>query len=212
MSEQRGHEFLPDGVQRRVRDLRKALLEEIEQIRRVVGERRDRRIGAHRTNGLCTIEGHGFDDDIHDLLRETEHALAQHGPVVRHPVVIRVRKILLAHKVLRDPLTIGRLGGEIGFDLLVRNDTALGGVHQEHLARLHAGAFRHMLWVDGQDSRLGRADDQAVVGNPNTTRAQTIAVQNSTNHRAIGEDDVGGAIPRFHQARVVLIKGADVVG
>ena len=178
----------------------------------MIGQRRDRRIGTHRTNGLCTIKRHGLDDDVHDFLGETEHTLAQHGPVVRHPVVIRVRKILLAHKVVRYPLAIGRLGGKISFDLLIWDDATLRGVHQEHLARLHAGAFRHVLWVDGQNTCLRRAHDQAVVGNPNTARSQTIAIQNSADDSAVSEDDVGGAVPRFHQARVVLIKGADVVG
>jgi hypothetical protein len=54
MAVERGDEFLPNGVKRRVRNLSEQLSEVIEQQPRALGEHRKRRIVAHGPDGFCT--------------------------------------------------------------------------------------------------------------------------------------------------------------
>ena len=52
------HEFLADGVNGRVRNLREALLEVVEQQLRLVGQHRQRRLHPHGAYGLGALVRH----------------------------------------------------------------------------------------------------------------------------------------------------------
>ena len=108
-----------------------------------------------------------------------------------------------------EPLLVGLLGGELGLDLLVGDDAALGGVDQEHAARA-AGAPCCTTWSTGR----GRARRPR---RPCTTRpssvtqiaagAQAVAVEHGADDGAVGEAHRRRAVPRLHQRGVVLVEG-----
>ena len=60
---QRGDQFFPDRVQRRVGDLREQLGEVVEQHPRSLRQDRRRRVGTHRTERLGARGGHRLEDD-----------------------------------------------------------------------------------------------------------------------------------------------------
>ena len=105
------------------------------------------------------------------------------------------------------PLGVGVLGRQLGLDLLVLDDAALGRVDQEHAARLQAALAHDALGRDVEDADLAGQDDEAVVGDPVAGRAQPVAVEHGADDRAVGEDDRGRAVPRLHERRVVAVEG-----
>jgi hypothetical protein len=73
---QRHHQLFADGVDRRIGDLREVLLEiGVEQLR-FVGERRDRRVGAHRADGFLAGRRHRLHQDLDVFLRVAKALLA----------------------------------------------------------------------------------------------------------------------------------------
>ena len=66
----------------------------------------------------------------------------------------------------------------------------------------------HVLGRDVEHADLGRHDDEAVLGDDVARRAQAVAVEHRADHRAVGERDRRRAVPRLHQAGVVLVEGA----
>ena len=133
---QRGDELLADGVERRVGDLREQLLEVVEQHARAGGEHRDRRVGAHRAERLAAGPRHRRDQQLEVFVGVPEGLLAlQHRLVARHHVHA-VGQVVQVHEPLLEPLGVGLRAGELFLDLTVADDAALGGVDEEHAARL----------------------------------------------------------------------------
>ena len=60
--------------------------------------------------------------------------------------------------------------------------------------------------IEVEDARLGSEYDEAVLGHPEATRPQAIAVEHRSDERAVGEGHVGRAIPGLHHRRVVLVE------
>ena len=92
-------------------------------------------------------------------------------------------------------------------DLVVVDDAAGVGVHQEHLARGDAALADDLCRVQVEDADLGGQHHQAVVGDPVAGRAQAVAVQHGPDLVAVGEGHGCGPVPRLHQHRVVLVEG-----
>ena len=111
-------------------------------------------------------------------------------------------------QVVLEPLGPGVGRGHLGLDLVVVDDPAGLGVHQEHLARRDAALLDHLGGFDVDHADLGGEDDQAVFGDPVPAGAQPVAVQGGADQVAVGEGHGGGAVPRFHQQRVVLVERA----
>ena len=110
-----------------------------------------------------------------------------------------------------DPLAVGLGVGQRVFQFLVVNDSAGHRIDQEHLAWLQAPLFDDAALRDRQHARLGRHDDQIVVGDDVARRAQAVAVQRGADLAAVGERDRRRPVPRLHHGRVVLVEGAPVV-
>ena len=106
------------------------------------------------------------------------------------------------------PLVVGVLGGELGLDLVVLDDPVLGGVDEEHPARLQPALADDLGRVDVEHADLGGEDDQAVVGDPVAAGAQAVAVEHGADLGAVGEGDAGRAVPGLHQRGVELVEGA----
>ncbi len=165
---QAGDDLLADGVQRRVGDLREELLEVVEQHPGTVGQHRDRGVGTHRAESLGTGAGHRRHQKIDLFVGVAEYLLAQHNSVMRHVLVRTVGQLLQPHQSLVEPLLVRLGGGELGLDLFVGNDAALGGVHQEHATGLQAGALHDGGRIQIQHAGLGGHHDESVAGHPNT--------------------------------------------
>ena len=134
---QRGDQFLPDGVQRRVGDLGEQLHEVVEDQARPVGQHGHGRVVAHRPERLAAGAGHGRQDDPQFLLGVPEQLLAggQRLAAVAHRVLAAGQGVEVQQPGVQ-PVLVRVLGGQRGLDLLVLDDPARRGVGQEDPARL----------------------------------------------------------------------------
>ena len=109
------------------------------------------------------------------------------------------------------PLAVRVLGSEALLDLFIGNDAAFGGVDQEHLAGLETALGHDVLLRDlRQNAGLGGQNDVAVIGELPAAGTEAVAVEQGADLGAVGEDDVGRAIPRLDKRVVVLVEGAHV--
>ena len=210
--DERRDQLFADGVERRVGDLRELLREVVEQHPRALRQHRDRRVGAHRPERLATGARHRRHEQPEILVGVAERLLATDHRLVRGHVVLAVGQVAEVHEPLVEPVAVGVLGRERALDLLVVDDAALRGVDEEDLARLQATLLHDARGVDVDHAGLARHDHPVVVGDPEATRAQAVAVEHRTDHGAVGERDRRGAVPRLHQRRVVAVEGALLVG
>ncbi len=119
----------------------------------------------------------------------------------------RVGHVGQPDQVFVQPQAVGLLGGDLLLEFLVRHDSALFGVNQKHAARLQPVFLQHPLRRDVEHPHLAGHDDQVVFGHVIARRAQAVAVEHRPNLLAVGKGDRGRAVPRLHQAGVVLVKG-----
>ncbi|CAB4891171.1 unannotated protein [freshwater metagenome] len=201
-----GDDLFTDRVERRVGDLGEQLREVVEQHPRTCRQHGDRGIGTHRTDGLGTGLRHRRDQHVQFLGGVSEDLLADQHAIVRHVHVRPLGQIVDRRQALVEPLLVRVLGGEFVLDLVVGDDAALCGVHQEHPARLQANLADDLGRVDVQHADLGSHDDQAVVGDPQAAGAKTVAVQNGADDGAVGEAHRGRSVPGLHQRGVVLVE------
>ncbi len=205
-------ELLADRIDRRVRHLGKVLLEVGEQELRPVGQRRDRRVVAHRADRFLAGGPHRRHQDLEVFLGVAEGLLAieQREVRQRRPGVGRRQLLELDQRVLQ-PLLVGVAAGELGLDLLVGNEAAFLEVDEEHLAGLQAPLGDDLAFRDLQHAHLRRHDDAVVAGDEIARRAQAVAVERRADLPPVGEGDRGRPVPRLHQAGVVLVEGAPLL-
>ena len=110
------------------------------------------------------------------------------------------------NQTLVEPRRVWASGGEFSLDFVVLDDPAFGSVNQEHPPRLQPALAHDRGGVNIKDTGFRSKNDESLVCDPVTARAQTISVQNRTDHRAIGERHVGRAIPRLRKGCVVLVE------
>ncbi len=75
----------------------------------------------------------------------------------------------------------GCSAASVGLDLVVVDDPALGGVDEEHPARLQPALADDVAGVDVEHADLGGQHDEAVVGDPVAARAQAVAVEHGAD-------------------------------
>jgi hypothetical protein len=137
-----------------------------------------------------------------------EHLLApQHAVVAEHDV-LSLGQIGQRHHSVGEPLAVRVESSEFGLDLVVADDSSLGGVDQEHLARLETALGDDPGRIDVDHPDLRGHDHEVVVGHPVAARAQAVAVEDSADHLTIGERHAGGAVPRLHHRCVELVEVA----
>ena len=203
---QRRDDLFADGVQRRVGHLSEQLGEVLEQQPGALADRRDRGVGTHRPDGLGAGAGHGRQQDADLLLGVPEGLLAAQDRLPRVDHVLPLGEVVQVDDPLAQPLVVGELCGKVGLDLVVLEDASCGGVHQEHAARLQPALAHDALWIQVQDAGLRGQHHQALVGHPEASRPQPVAVQNRADHGAVGEGHVGGTIPRLHERGMELVE------
>ena len=204
--------LLADRVDRRVRDLREVLLEVGVEELRLLGERRERRVRAHRADRLLAGDGHGLHEQLEVFLRVAEGLLAIEQADVAPRLARLHRAQILQHDLgVLHPVGVGVRGGQLALDLLVRDDAALLEVDQQHAARLEAPGLDDLLVRDRQGAHLGSEHHEAVVGHDVPRRAQAVAVQGRADLAAVREGHGGRAVPRLHQGSVILVEGASLL-
>ena len=88
----------------------------------------------------------------------------------------------------------------------VRNHAPLFEVDQEHAAGLQAALVRHGLGWHGEHADLGRHDHAIIVSEVVAARPEAVSIQHGADDGAVREGDGCRAIPRLHQAGVVLVE------
>jgi hypothetical protein len=203
---QRRDDLLADGVERRVGDLRERLGEVVEEQAGALGQHGDGRVGAHRSERLGSGLRHRQQEEADLLLGVAERALTAVDGRRRVHDVLALGQVLEVDAALVEPL-LERTGlGELPLDLLVLDDAALLRVDQEHATGLEAPLADDLGGVDVEHADLAREHDEAVVGDDVPARTQPVAVEGGADELAVGEDDRGGAVPRLHEHRVVLVE------
>ncbi len=204
-----GDDLLADAVDRRVRHLREQLLEVVVQQPRLVRQHRERRVVAHRADGFDAVLRHRREDQALVLERVAERDLPlQQRVVIRLRHLRRIGQIVEMHLVIVDPLPVRPLVGDRALDLFVVDDAAFLGVDQEHAAGLQPALEQHVGGGNVEHARFGRHHDQAVLRDVVARRTQAVAIEHRADAAAVGERDRGRAVPRLHQARVVLVERA----
>ena len=206
---ERGDQLLADGVERRVRHLGEQLLEVVVDQPWALGEDRQRRVGAHRADRLSAGADHRLDQDLEVLLGVAEGLLLAQHVAAGLADVGDLGQVLEPAQLVRHPLAVGVRRGQLGLDLRVVDDPALGGVDQEHPPGLEPALAHDAADVDRQRADLGGHDHQAVVADPVARRAQAVAVEHGADNGSVGEGDRGGAVPGLHDAGVEPVEVPD---
>ena len=110
--------------------------------------------------------------------------------------------------IVAEPLRVGSSRGQLLFDLLVGHDAACHGVYQEHLSRLQAAFHLDLFRLDLEHPCFRSHDHVPIVSDHVAPWAQAVAIQDGSDHSAIGECDGRRTIPRLHQTRMVFVEGA----
>ena len=131
---------------------------------RLVGQDRQRGVGAHRADGLLPIGGHRRDQPPQVFLGVAERLLA-----LEHRLVLRLlhrpcRQVVDAHEVLVEPRPVGTLLGQLTLDLFVVDDAPLGRVDEKDLAGMETLLDQDVLRRDVQHADLRRHDHEVVLG------------------------------------------------
>ena len=207
----RGDDLLTLPIQRRVGDLRELLGEVVEQHAAAAGKRRHRRIVTHGTERFLAGVGHRSEQELQILFGVAEGTLTALDGLSGVAHVLAAGQVAHFDRVAFHPLAVRVLGGEGLLDLFIGNDAAFGGVDQEHLAGLKTALGHDVLLLDFRNhAGLGGQNDVAVVGELPAAGAEAVAVEQGADLGAVGEDDVGRAIPRLDKRVVVLVEGAHV--
>ena len=127
-------DLLPEGVDRRVRDLGELLLEEAVEKRVGVRERCQRDVMPHGDGRLRTV-CRGLEDVCPHLLIAVAEHLVEAVPLFlgmdRH-LAVRDREVIQMHQVRVDPLPVGMGGGVVLLALLIRDDALPLRVDEQH--------------------------------------------------------------------------------
>ena len=206
------HELLADRIDRRVGHLREVLLEVgVEQLR-LVRQRRDRRVGAHRADRLLAGRRHRREQEREIFLGIAEGLLA----IEQRDVGARSARLdgieLLEHDLgLFEPLPVGMGARQRLLDLGVGDDAMLVQVDEQHLAGLQAPLGDDAFLGNGQHAHLGGEHEEAVVGDEVARGPEAVAVERRADLAPVGESHGGRAVPRLHQRGVIFVEIAPLL-
>ena len=162
-------------------DLREQLLEVVVEQPRLVAEHGQRRVVAHRTQGLLRVLARGDhrQQELLDVLGRVAEALEQLQPPVRvrGGLAPGLGQVVKRQLLLAEPLPVGPLLGDPPLELLVGDDPALVEVHQQHPTRLQAALLDDGFRGDVHHADLAGEDHAVVVGHVVARGPQAVAVE-----------------------------------
>ena len=162
----RGDQFLANGVERRVRNLREELLEVVGHKSRALGKCSDGRVGSHRSERLFTVGDHRLEQQFQFFVGVTKDELLGWQWQVMAPVIVLLGQVVNVGQRSVEDLAIGPSVRHQFFDFVVANDSTLLGVDQEDSSRFESSLLDDLVRVDVHDSDLGGHYDQAVARDP----------------------------------------------
>ena len=189
--DQRHHQLFADRVDRRVGDLREILLEVVVEQLRLVRQRGNRRVGAHRADRVVahrapSARGRtecppGCSQRLAAASSWVDGSLGRIGTVARanssSVLLGQVRQFEQVELGRFEPRCVRMLGSEFALDLVVVDDAAFFEVDQQHLARLQPPLADDLLLRDRQYPGLRGHDQMVVVGDDVARRPQAVAVE-----------------------------------
>ncbi len=203
---QRRHDLLPDRIQRRVGDLREQFDEVVVEQPGPLRQDGDRGVGAHRTDRFAAGRRHRRQQDalLFRGVAEGELSSDHRLVVVGNPAPPRQGTQVEQTGV--QPVRVRLLRREFCLHLAVGHESPGLGVDEEHLPRLEPALLDHLGLRDRQHAALAGQHHSPVASAPPSAGTQSVAVENRTDDRAVGECDAGRAVPRFHQRRMELVE------
>ena len=193
------HGALPVVVDRGVRHLGEPLAEVGRERACTPGERRDRRVVAHRVDGVAPALRDRAEHEAQLLARVAVQRVARDelGLGRRDPVARLAEADALGH-----PGRVGPARRELSRELGVEAQTA-PGVDREQLARPEACAPDADALGQRNGARLGGDRDEPVVADRDTERPQAVPVELRPADDAVREDEPRGPVPRLDGHGVV---------
>ena len=199
--------FLANRIDRRIGDLSKQLLEVVIRESRLIAQNGERRVVAHRPDRIALLLDHWPQHELHRLGGVTKGLHARKKRVGVEAVRISVHwKLGQLEALLVEPLAVGKTRRDVILELDVGDHAPLLEVDKEHSAGLQAALVLHRLGCDREHADLRRHDHAVVVSEIVATRTKTITVENRTDDGPVRESNRGRAVPRLHQAGVVLVE------
>ena len=107
-----------------------------------------------------------------------------------------------------DPRAVRALRGELRFNLIIRHNAALLEIHEEQAARLQPALGTHVGRINRDRAHLTGHDHAVIVRFIIAARTQPVAVEHGTDVFAVSKGNRSRAVPRLHDAAVVLVKVA----
>jgi hypothetical protein len=145
-------------------------------------------------------------------VRVAEHLLTSQDTVVTEHDVFTAGEVIEVDHAGREPLAVRVQGGELRLDLVVGDDATLPRVDEKHLAGLQTALRDDLGGVDVDHSDLGGHHDQVVIGHPVAAGTQAVAVEDGTDHLAVGERDTGRTVPRLHHRCMEPVEVTPLLG
>ena len=175
---------------------------------RAAGEHGHGRVVTHGPGGLAAVLRHGLDDHGDVLRGVTSRRLRLDE---RHGVHLRLPRGLGDGERLNlgEPGLVVAAARHLLGHLGVLLEVARLEVRLDHLAGAEATLGDDVLGVGddvAEDANLRRDVDVVIRGAPETSGAETVAVEAAAELLAVGEDEEGGAVPRLLHAGEVIVK------
>ena len=198
------HHRLPQRIDRRIRHLCEALPEKRVQRPRRSGQRRNRRIVAHRPHRILTLGGHRLQDHAHIFARVAE-------PMLQTIQLSRIKSCrcrfrILERRIEHDQILVMPLRVVDAQNLVVLEEAIEVEVSDDHLPRPQTAAMHNVLGVHVDQAGLGTRVHQSFVVQRKSARPQPVAVENRAHLASVRESQRSGPVPWLDQIAAVLQK------
>ena len=111
-----------------------------------------------------------------------------------------------------NPLGVGLGGGGKVFDISVAEKFFGDGIDGDHFARSEAAFLDDGFFWDIANADFGAHDEKAIFGDFVAGWAEAVAVEASGDDSPVAKSEGGGTIPRFVEALMIFVEGADFGG
>ncbi len=201
-------------VDRWIGDLAEILAKELRDVTRLVGDDRERRVVAHRSDRFLGVLDHGAEDQFHILHRQPGGDLTAEQFLTIPRGQARLAALgQVGHRA--ETLDARGIVGGVG-DLVLDREIfikrAVVEIDRNHLAGAKAALLAHARFGQQHHPAFGPDDEEIVGGQRVAQRAERIAIHARNRPAAVGHRERGGPVPRLHDAGEVRVHRAVVVG
>ena len=206
---ERHDDLLANRIDRRIGHLREELAEVIVNHPRLVAETGERGVVAHRAKRIALFVHERQQHELQRLGGEAKrlHTLQQSG-LVQPGGFTGSGDVIQLNALILDPFAVRALRGKLGLNLVIRHNAALLEIHEEQAARLQAALGAHVGRINRDGADLAGHDHAVIVRFIIAARTQTIAVEHGADVFAVSKRNRSRAVPRLHDATVILVKVA----